>query len=369
MSQIEIIPLVEKLYPVKLFVKALVWSYCKIARLNIFKNSTADGVVVISLHRIGDSIFTTYAITKIVEFYKDKSISIICFPETKVIFQMLFPSVEILAIPHTFFWHGRIATRKAKSILRGANAEIIYDLTGAITSATLIASSSTKKIIGMNLEYFKPLYDYYAPIRTKPHLIDTYLAVVKLVVPVENDFTFEFPIVASETNKILIHPHAGWKAKEWGINKFYELAQRLSSQYEVEFITEVNSLSEDDKKAICENFRLTETKSVEELIEETKDCSAFIGNDSGPVYIANLLGKPTFTIYGSTNPEYSKPFGKNHAEIHQVISCSPSTTQYCFTDAGRKCSDYLCMKSLSVDLVYNKVIEFLIQENIRKRVS
>ncbi|MFA6597386.1 MAG: glycosyltransferase family 9 protein [Ignavibacteriaceae bacterium] len=368
MSQIEIIPLVEKFYPVKLFVKALVWSYCKIARLNILKNSAADRVVVISLHRIGDSIFTTYAIKKIVEFYKDKSISIICFSETKVIFQMSFPSVEILAIPHTFFWHGRIATREAKSILRGANAEIIYDLTGAITSATLIASSSTKKIIGMNLEYFEPLYDYYAPIRTKPHLIDTYLDVVKLVIPVENNFTFEFPIVASETNKILIHPHAGWKAKEWGINKYFELAQRLSSQYEVEFITEVNSLSKDDKKVICENFRLIETKSVKDLIEQTRDCSAFIGNDSGPVYIANLLGKPTFTIYGPTNSEYSKPFGEHHAEIHQEISCSPIATQYCFTDAGRKCPDYICMRNLTVDEVYNEILDFLSKEKIPKCV-
>ena len=28
-----------------------------------------------------------------------------------------------------------------------------------------------------------------------------------------------------------------------------------------------------------------------------KKCSVFIGNDSGPVQIASLLGKPTFTIY------------------------------------------------------------------------
>ncbi|MCK9211400.1 MAG: hypothetical protein M0P61_11240, partial [Ignavibacteriaceae bacterium] len=59
---------------------------------------------------------------------------------------------------------------------------------------------------------------------------------------------------------------------------------------------------------------------------------------------------------------------KHHAEIHQGISCSPINTQYCFTDAGRKCPDYVCMHSLSTDKVYNTVVDFLIKEKIPKRI-
>lgn len=369
MSQVEILPIIEKFYPAKIFVKTLIWSYCKIARLkSFFKNSDANRISILSLHKIGDSIFTIHAIKKIAEFHKDKSISLICFPETKSIFQISFPSIEILTIPHNYFWKGRIANRKAKKILRETKAEIIYDLTGAITSATLIASSYAKKIIGMNLEYFKPLYDNYTPIRTTPHLIDTYMDVVKMVIPVEDDLNYEFTYQPGETNKILIHPHAGWPAKEWGIKNYYELAKRLSSQYEVEFITEVNSLPVDIKKDIQEIFRLIETKSVEDLIENIKDCSVLIGNDSGPAHIASFLGKPTFTIYGPTNPKYCKPFGKHHAVIRQELTCSPVNENYCFTDAGLKCHDFVCMHSLSIDKVYNKIVDFLIKENIVKRI-
>lgn len=370
MNQFEILPLVEKYYPVKLFVKIIVGSICKIAKYKrILTNSDSERISIIVLHKIGDSIFTTHAIKKIIEFHPDKTISIICFPETKSIFQMSFPEVEVLTIPHHHFWKGRIATHKAKKILRDKKSKIIYDLTGAITSATLIASSKAKNIFGMNLEYFEPLYDKYSPLRKTPHLNDLYMDVVKMVFPVENNVSYEFPFNAGQTNKVLIHPHAGWKAKEWGIGKYLEVAKKLSSQYEVEFITERGSLAEEIKEEIKEKFKLIETESIEDLIEEIKNCGAFIGNDSGPIYIANMLGKPTLTIYGPTNPNYSKPFGEHHVEIHKEVSCSPIHTQYCFTDAGRKCPDYICMRNLTVDEVYKKILDFLCKEKIQNRVT
>ena len=86
-----------------------------------------------------------------------------------------------------------------------------------------------------------------------------------------------------------------------------------------------------------------------------------ISNDSGPLYLANLLGKPTFTIYGPTNPEYSIPFGKNHDYIQKKIECSPEKNkQYCFTNAGRKgCPSFECMNKLTIDEVLKKLNEFL----------
>lgn len=370
MSQFEILPIIEKYYPIKLFVKIIVGFICKIAKIKrILRNSDSERISIIVLHKIGDSIFTTHAIKKIIEYYKNESISIICFPETKSIFQMFFPEIEVLTIPHHHFWKGRIATRKAKKILKGTKSKIIYDLTGAITSATLIASSKAKNIIGMNLEYFKPLYDKYSLLRKTPHLNDLYMDVVKMVLPVENNISYEFPFNSGQSNKVLIHPHAGWKAKEWGIEKYLEVAKKLSTKYEVEVITERGSLTEEIKEEIKEKINLIETESIENLMVEIKNCGAFIGNDSGPIYIANMLGKPTLTIYGPTNPDYSKPFGEHHTEIHKEVSCSPTNTQYCFADAGRKCPNYICMRNLTVDEVYYKILDFLDKEKIQNRVT
>ncbi|MDP3147686.1 MAG: glycosyltransferase family 9 protein [Ignavibacteria bacterium] len=365
MSQFEILPLVEKYYPAKLFVKIFVWVICKVLRYKrVFAKSNTGHVSIIALHKIGDSIFTTHAIKKIIEFHQDKIISIICFPETKTIFKIAFPSIEIVTIPHNLFWKSRIATRRAKKVLLQTHSEIIYDLTGAITSATLIASSRAKKIVGMNLEYFKPLYDNYIPIRKSPHLIDIYMDVVRMVVPIGDNLDYEFPLKPNNSSRILIHPHAGWTAKEWGIDKYFELAKKLLPQYNVEFIIETNSLPAEIRNEIQKKFKLTETKSVEELIENIRDCAAFIGNDSGSVHIASFLGRQTFAIYGPTNPKYCRPFGNYHSTIRHEVSCSPVIENYCFTDAGRKCPSFDCMKLLKVETVYDAIVDFLKKERI-----
>jgi heptosyltransferase-2 len=79
-----------------------------------------------------------------------------------------------------------------------------------------------------------------------------------------------------------------------------------------------------------------------------------ISNDSGPLYIASLMGKPTFTIYGPTNPLFHLPLGSKHNYIRHLISCSPAETEkYCFTNAGRDgCPSFECMNQLKVDEVY-----------------
>ncbi|MEO8398798.1 MAG: glycosyltransferase family 9 protein [Ignavibacteriaceae bacterium] len=109
------------------------------------------------------------------------------------------------------------------------------------------------------------------------------------------------------------------------------------------------------------NIHVIQTASIHELISEIKKCSIFISNDSGPLYLANLLNKPTFSIYGPTNPEYSLPFGKYHKFIQKKISCSPNGAQYCFTHAGLYCPSYECMHQLSVDEVGSSIKKYLIE--------
>ena len=121
----------------------------------------------------------------------------------------------------------------------------------------------------------------------------------------------------------------------------------------------INFRQEEIEQFVDRNIPVIQTTSIEELINKIKACSVFISNDSGPLYIANLLGKPTFTIYGPTNPDYSLPFGKFHKFVQKKISCSPNGTQYCYLQAGLNCPSYECMIQLSVEEVKVSVHEFL----------
>lgn len=342
-----------------------------IIRYLVKSRKTVEGnVVIIALHKLGDSIFTIPAIREIQENHK-KKIIIICYPEVVPIYRLGLNGIVFCTVEHKhFYFNDRVADRKARKLLKTTNPEIIYDLTGVMTSATLIFNSKAKEIIGMNREQFKGIYDKYCEIRQKPHLKDKYLDIASLNIEINSQHQ-----VTGVSKKnvhqgtILIHPFAGWKAKEWNLNKFIQLTLRLKSEYNVCFVAKQNDISEDVAREI-ENLgiELFQLKSTNDLIIKINECSAFIGNDSGPIYIASLLDKPTFTLFGPTNPEFSLSSGEHHRYIAKSLNCSPAkNTQYCFTHAGQDgCPAFECMNLLEMNEVYHN-IKLLLEDNGIKR--
>ena len=129
---------------------------------------------------------------------------------------------------------------------------------------------------------------------------------------------------------------------------------------EVEIVSAENLIPTDIIHEIRDyHIPISFTTSIKDLVNKINDSSIFISNDSGPLYIANLLGKATFSIYGPTNPEFSLPFGSYHGFIQKKIPCSPNGTQYCYTNAGLNCPSNECMNLLGVKDVYEKLKSFL----------
>lgn len=323
------------------------------------KNSSdlrSDTILIVSLHRLGDTVFTIPAVRALVNMYGEHAISVLCFQESVAIYKILFPTITYYTVKTSDFCFGtRIASVNAASICKAIKAETIIDITGSITSASLIRSTKAKNRFGMNNPAFEGIYDKYIPVSDEPHLMDRYLKVAALLTENKIESIKTFTVKYEKEKPLYIHPYAGWGAKEWGFEKFIELAKRLSDKNEIVFIIPADRMTKAVLSALQKNgFPYIAPDTIDDLIYHLKNCSAFIGCDSGPLYMANLLGKPTFTLYGPTNPEYSRPFGKYHKVLRNVVTCSPSDTQYCHLDAGRKCNDWKCMKTLSVEAVYEQ---------------
>ncbi len=324
-----------------------------------------DGnIVVISLHRLGDTVFTIPTIKEIKKYYLDKKIIIVCYPEVASIYKLEFPDFSYSTIEHNkFYFHNRIAGSFARKILKSTRPEIIFDLTGVMTSATLIFNSRAKEIIGMNRDQFKTIYDYYSSIRRTPHLMDRYLDAVAVKIPnIVREQIKEFKVIINREGKLIIHPFGGWKAKEWNLYKYIDLAIKLNEKYEVCLIAPEHGIPKEIINMLLkEKISVIQTRTIDELIEQIHVCSVFIGNDSGPLYIASLLGKPTFTLYGPTNPEFSGPVGRHHSNINKTIKCSPQKNeQYCFTVGGQSgCPAFQCMNLLEFEEVFLNVLPFV----------
>jgi ADP-heptose:LPS heptosyltransferase len=111
----------------------------------------------------------------------------------------------------------------------------------------------------------------------------------------------------------VIHPGAGSPAKCWPVDRFIDLASRLRADGRaVRFI-----LGEIERERWCagEIDALRQAGDVKEpsdylqLLEILQPASLYIGNDSGPGHLAAIIGVPTFSLFGPTDPAHWKPLG------------------------------------------------------------
>ncbi|MCW8804540.1 MAG: glycosyltransferase family 9 protein [Ignavibacteriaceae bacterium] len=349
---------------------ALILFFTAIRFVNKLFKYKNGSFVIISLHRLGDTIFTIPAVRELQKLYGQK-IQIICFPESIPIYKIEFNDLQVCPIMHNEFRFGeRHAKHSAISKLKDLKPEIILDLTGSMISASLIYNIKAKQIIGINRKQFSSIYDHFVPVREEPQLVDLYLdAISPITQTLSRTESQKNKKLINPIGKIVIHPFAGWKEKEWNLKSFITLADRLNANYSVSLITQNGQLSNDVISEIdCLNIELIQTNSVEELIKGVEECSFFIGNDSGPVNIANFLGKPTLSIYGSTNPEYTASEADHQIFIQKLLGCSSRQNEkYCSIGAAiYDCPGIQCMNSVTVDEVYDRVIP-LLKEYCKKK--
>lgn len=134
---------------------------------------------------------------------------------------------------------------------------------------------------------------------------------------------------------IAIAPAAAYgPAKEWPAEKFALLIDQLGEKIDAECVL-VGAPSE---RARCEAVASLSSNgaviaagetSVGELIVLLSLSSAFIGNDSGSMHLANALGIPTVGIFGSTNPTRTGPSGTTSRVIWHRLECSPCLARTC----------------------------------------
>lgn len=84
------------------------------------------------------------------------------------------------------------------------------------------------------------------------------------------------------------------------------------------------------------------------------------GIDNGLKHLAVAVGTPTFTIFGPSQPVHWTPPEIHHAWVRADIDCIE-----CYK---RDCDDLKCMRVLTPEVVFNKLLNFL-EQNININVT
>lgn len=77
-----------------------------------------------------------------------------------------------------------------------------------------------------------------------------------------------------------------------------------------------------------------------------------ITNDTGPMHLAAAVGTQTVAIFGSTNPDWTAPFGADHRIVREPVPCSPCYQRDCKIG-------YLCLEGIPTERVLAAAREVL----------
>src|SRR6266404_552906 len=170
--------------------------------------------------------------------------------------------------------------------------------------------------------------------------------------PTPNAYRPSSPQLSTLNSQLLIGLCPGAEygpAKRWLPERFAEAAKMIAEQRDLQWILFGTKKDAAIGAEICKVLgdrctnRIGQT-TIEQLIDELRDCRLLLTNDTGTMHLATLLGLPVVAIFGSTEPRLTGPLGNGHIVLRHQVECSP-----CFL---RECPiDFRCMKEVSVEEV------------------
>lgn len=135
--------------------------------------------------------------------------------------------------------------------------------------------------------------------------------------------------------------------KRWPTEHFKELIKTFPKRRFILFGTSAEAALAEAIARACPGQVRNEVgrTSLKELAKELAACRAVVGNDTGGIHLANLLGRPVVALFGPTNPAKTRPVFEAPLRIVQPPG-APST------GGG-------AMAAISVEAVARKLRELL----------
>ena len=156
-----------------------------------------------------------------------------------------------------------------------------------------------------------------------------------------------------------VAPGARWPAKRWTSEGFAQVIEGLRArglgvvlvgdEKDVEFAEEVRALARPEVPSLVGKTGLPSLAGVLSM------ASVLLGNDSGPVHLANAVGTPAVAIFGPTHPKLGFSPLEGRA-LTADLPCSP-----CSLHGERPCprGDRACMRRITPEEVLEALEEVL----------
>lgn len=353
-----------------------------------YREEEIGRILIINLHYIGDVLFTTPVIRLLRHKFPQAYLAIWVKSRAQEVVINNPGLDEVLIFDDLTTARGREKINRFNfrgrfnflRLLRQKKFNLTVDLTGLWSTALMALLSGAPQRIGINKQGFGFLLTKEASWSSVGHLRQRYLKVLEIIGLQSSNLTMEFFLkkedvqwarqfltrhLGREEFLVGIHPGAGWSSKRWLPKRFAQLGDKLYKRYRARVIlfgaSRDHLLIDHIVRLMSHHpIRTKDQMSLGQMAALIKECRLYLGNDAGPTHIAEALGTPTITIFGSTNPSYSAPLGRMHRIVRKEIACSPrGEKQYCYLGVGRDCPHHRCMESITVEDVLKAVEELI----------
>jgi ADP-heptose:LPS heptosyltransferase len=169
--------------------------------------------------------------------------------------------------------------------------------------------------------------------------------------------------ISSANNKA---PYKNWPSEKW-LSLLQHLTNRLPG---IQCVV----LGDDSELALTKTLGTLNNKNIVSLIGKTQlsdvmeivfHSAFYIGLDSGIMHMAVALNKPTFTLWGASNPAlYGYAWlGEKHKVVTLNLPCAPCSAwigrNNSRVDDPLKCPDFKCIRDLPVETVKVELDNFV----------
>ena len=161
---------------------------------------------------------------------------------------------------------------------------------------------------------------------------------------------------------IAIAPGTRWPMKRWPVERFVDLAERLTRNKGYRLLLMGDENDRATTSPIAQRFGewcvdITGQTGIIEGAGYLAHCSGFVGNDSGLTHLAEAMGVPVVALFGPTVETFGYyPSLASSKTVERSMTCRP-----CSRNGSRPCpkGNQECMTGIDVDTVESAVLDML----------
>ncbi|NTE58342.1 glycosyltransferase family 9 protein [Agrobacterium tumefaciens] len=350
-------------------------------QVGYFTDNNEPRILIVKLDHIGDFILSLPAIRLLKEAWPHGHYTIVCSPTNSGLAKACGYFDEVRE--YNFFAQLSQDVKKADmskfSKIRDAVGEqydIAIDLRHDQDTRPVLAFIDAKIKAGYQThgKQFVPLDISLPPIPERsglhksPHNIRRLMLLCSHVVNSVKPLMFdvgaalvsagdtEFPWAGEEY--AILAPGGGTLAKKWPVERFAELATRLTQTYDLKIVvlggTQEKEYGDAISRALPEGrvLDLTGGLPLTDMAKVASGAKVFVGSDTGATQLSALLGTPTVAVFsGVADVNLWQPIGAKVEVVRRPIPCSP-----CYIAKIENCvQGHACMNDIHVEHVYRAV--------------